>query len=319
MPIISIITPLHNKGPYVAETICSVLIQTMPDWELIVVENGSTDNGPEVVRQFADDARIRLVVSPQCGPSAARNFGLGLAVGEWVLFLDADDLIEPNYLLEAINCGINAKADLVVSRWQRFIESPTKPLEVEHPACEGGTHAQLLDSAIVFTPWQTSCGLVKRKTLVQELLWPEQMDKFLGEDTVFWFSLLMSNPAWVSRPVVGVLYRWKPPGCRTQNEDTAKWFAGTHKGTCENLRLLTEKGIRLTPAQAENLMRHYEGHYLLARRTGNPDVAKESLRLARQWLAYCFRSFRLRPALLCRRVLGFHIFNSIKKCVRSQN
>jgi glycosyltransferase involved in cell wall biosynthesis len=54
MPLVSIITPLHNKGPFVAETIRSVLAQTLPDWELIVVENGSADNGPEVVRQFSD-------------------------------------------------------------------------------------------------------------------------------------------------------------------------------------------------------------------------------------------------------------------------
>ena len=242
MPIVSIITPLHNKRPFVAETIRSVLAQSQLDWELIVVENGSTDNGPEVVRQFSD-ARIRLVVSPKCGPSAARNFGLTHAAGEWVLFLDADDLIKANYLQEAINCGIKAKADLVISRWQRFTDSPVNPLEEEHPTSEGRTHTQLLDSAIVFTPWQTTCALIKRKILVHELWWPEQMDRFLGEDTVFWFSLLMSNPAWVSRPVVGVLYRWKPPGCRTQNEDVAKWFAGTHKGTCENLRLLAEKGI----------------------------------------------------------------------------
>ena len=62
MPKVSIITPLHNKGPYVEETLCSVLAQTMPDWELIVVENGSTDNGPEVVRKLPD-SRIQLVVS----------------------------------------------------------------------------------------------------------------------------------------------------------------------------------------------------------------------------------------------------------------
>ena len=66
-------------------------------------------------------------------------------------------------------------------------------------------------------------------------------------------------------------------------------------------------------------MRHYEGHYLHARRTGNRAVEKESLRLAHEWLAYCVRSFRLRPALLSRWLLGFRFFNSIKQCVRSQN
>lgn len=317
MPRVSIITALHNKEPYIAETMRSVLAQTMPDWELIVVENGSTDNGTEVVRQFLD-TRIRLVVSPKCGPSAARNFGMGLATGEWILFLDADDLIEPGYLQDAINCGIKADADLVVSRWRKFTNSP-EDLQVEEvPTCEGRTHAQLLDSAIVFTPWQTTCALVKRKVLVRELWWPEQMDEYLGEDTVFWFRLLSCNSNWVCRPDVGILYRWKPPGCRTQNEDAGKWFAGLHQGAVENLLFLKQKGLPLSPAQAENLMRLYEELYQLARRTGNRAVEKESLKLAREWLTVCLHRRRLRAALLWRLLLGFRFFNSLKQCVRSR-
>ena len=318
MPQISIITALHNKGPYVAETIRSVLAQTTPEWELIVVENGSTDDGPEIVRQFSD-ARIRLVVSSKCGPGAARNFGLGLATGEWLLFLDADDLIESNYLQRAIHRANEVNADMVISRWQKFLDSPAKRLEEEKPTCEGRTHAELMDSAIVFTPWPIHAALVKHRILIRELWWPEQMDEHLGEDTVFWFRLLSTTSNWVSHPVVGALYRWKPPGCRTQNEDAARWFTGVHKGTCENLRLLAEKRIRPTPAQAENLMRHYEGLYQLARRTGNRAVEKESLQLARQWLKCSLHPPKLRPALLGRQLLGFRIFNSIKQCVRSRN
>ncbi len=86
MPQVGIIAALHNKGPYVAETIRSVLAQTMPDWALIVVENGSTDDGPEIVRQFPDP-RIRLVVSPKQGPGAARNVGLAHATGEMASLL----------------------------------------------------------------------------------------------------------------------------------------------------------------------------------------------------------------------------------------
>src|ERR1700735_4941661 len=109
MKSVSIITPLFNKAPYVAETIQSVLAQTMADWEMIVVENGSTDEGPNVVRQF-NDPRIHLMESPKRGPGAARNLGLERARGEWILFLDADDLIERDYLNNAVNCGIKTNA-----------------------------------------------------------------------------------------------------------------------------------------------------------------------------------------------------------------
>ena len=318
VPQVSIITALHNKGSYVAETIQSVLAQTISDLELIVVENGSTDNGPEIVRQFSD-TRIRLVVSPKCGPGAARNFGLDLATGEWILFLDADDLIESDYLQQAIKCANRANADMVISRWQKFLESPAKRLEEEKSTCEGRIHAQVLDSAIVFTPWPIHAALVKHRILARELWWPEQMDGYLGEDTVFWFRLLTTTCNWVCHPVVGALYRWKTPDCRTQNEDVGKWFEGLHKCACENVRLLAERGIHPTPTQAENLMRLYEGLYKLARQKENRMVEKESIKYARQWLIRCLDSSWLRPALLGRRLLGFRVFNLIKQCVRSQN
>lgn len=74
MAMVSIITALHNKYDYIAETIASVQSQTHRDWEMIVVENGSTDDGPEIVRRMASaDSRIRLFVSERQGPGAARN------------------------------------------------------------------------------------------------------------------------------------------------------------------------------------------------------------------------------------------------------
>src|SRR5438046_1358873 len=113
MPRVSVITPLFNKAVYISETIRSVLAQTMRDWELIVVENGSTDDGPELVGQFLD-SRIRLVDSVKRGPSAARNVGINLAAGEWLLFLDADDLIEKTYLERRLIAGsVDAFAEVV--------------------------------------------------------------------------------------------------------------------------------------------------------------------------------------------------------------
>lgn len=89
MPRISIITPLHNKGPFVAETLASVQAQTFADWEMIVVENHSSDNGPAQVEHAASqDDRILLLRASDSvrGPCAARNLGLCEARGEWVLF-----------------------------------------------------------------------------------------------------------------------------------------------------------------------------------------------------------------------------------------
>lgn len=96
-PAISIVMPLYNKAGQVLETIASVRAQTVSDWELVVVDDGSTDDGPALVRDL-HDARIRVVSQANAGVSAARNRGIELAWADLVAFLDADDLWLPGFL-----------------------------------------------------------------------------------------------------------------------------------------------------------------------------------------------------------------------------
>ena len=90
--LFSIIIPLYNKERTVGESIRSVLDQNLSSLELIIVDDGSTDNSVRVVQSF-DDSRIRLFPIPNSGPSAARNYGIQRAKGDWILVLDADDLL----------------------------------------------------------------------------------------------------------------------------------------------------------------------------------------------------------------------------------
>ena len=96
-PTISIVMPLYNKAGQVLETIASVRAQTLSGWELVVVDDGSTDGGPALVRCL-QDARIRVVNQGNAGVSAARNRGIELARADLVAFLDADDLWLPGFL-----------------------------------------------------------------------------------------------------------------------------------------------------------------------------------------------------------------------------
>lgn len=98
-PVVSIVMPLFNARPWLEETLASVQAQTLGDWELIVVDDGSSDDGPALVQGAAGrDPRIRLIRQSNAGPAAARNRGARKARGAWIAFLDSDDLLPPDRL-----------------------------------------------------------------------------------------------------------------------------------------------------------------------------------------------------------------------------
>lgn len=97
MPFFSIIIPLYNKSAFIGSTLENVLHQTYPDYEIIIVNDGSTDDSLDRAKQFSDE-RIRLFSQENKGVSAARNYGMAEAKGQYLCFLDADDEWTPNYL-----------------------------------------------------------------------------------------------------------------------------------------------------------------------------------------------------------------------------
>ena len=96
----SIIMPLYNKAPYVRKAVESIVGQTFGNWELIVVDNGSTDGSGEIVAEITD-SRIRIIrLKENIGPGGARNHGVSESTAPWICFLDADDWWEPTFLEE---------------------------------------------------------------------------------------------------------------------------------------------------------------------------------------------------------------------------
>lgn len=100
-PHFSIIIPLFNKASYIAKTLQSVFIQTYNNYEVVIINDGSTDNSQEIVQSF-HDKRIKLFTTQNHGVSVARNFGIKQSSGDFIVFLDADDFLEKTFL-ETIN------------------------------------------------------------------------------------------------------------------------------------------------------------------------------------------------------------------------
>lgn len=170
MPAVSIVVPLYNKAAYVAETIRSVLAQTYADWEMLIVDNGSTDGGADLARAF-DDPRLRVVVSPRRGPGAARNYGVGLAQGEWVQFLDADDQLAPDQLEQQLaTAARHPEAMIVAGGWREYRADRPHQVVVQRPAGYGKGIAALRDLAVAFPPWAVHAAIIKREKLTADYL-----------------------------------------------------------------------------------------------------------------------------------------------------
>jgi len=101
---VSVVMPLYNGEKWLTETLKSLAEQEMSDWELLVVDDQSTDNGPGIVDEFSQSVRqdVHLIAIERSGPSVARNHGINLARGRYVAFLDADDLWQRNKLADQV-------------------------------------------------------------------------------------------------------------------------------------------------------------------------------------------------------------------------
>ncbi len=114
MPFVSVVMPCFNSGPYVAEAIRNVAGQTLRDWELVVVDDGSTDESPDVMADWASrEPRVRVVRQANGGVASARNAGYRAAdkSSSYLLFLDADDCLEPE-MLTVMTGYLDARPDV---------------------------------------------------------------------------------------------------------------------------------------------------------------------------------------------------------------
>lgn len=119
MPLVSVIVPVYKVEKYLHRCIDSILCQTYPEFELILVDDGSPDRCPQICDEYASkDKRIRVVHKSNGGQSSARNAGLDICKGDYIYFCDSDDWIEPNLLELVIGKIISEKADMV--RFQCF-------------------------------------------------------------------------------------------------------------------------------------------------------------------------------------------------------
>lgn len=123
-PKISVVMPIYNAGEYLVRAIEDLLCQSFADFELICVDDGSTDSSAKIVKKYqAKDSRISLISQSNLGPSVARNKGLESASGEYVIFLDADDFYHKDLLSKLYEVAEKELLDIAVCRFDIYNDS----------------------------------------------------------------------------------------------------------------------------------------------------------------------------------------------------
>ena len=124
--LFSVIIPLYNKEKCIARTINSVLSQSYTNFEIVIVDDGSTDNSAAIVKTITD-SRIRLFQKENGGVSSARNYGIEKALGKWIFFIDADDILLPSSLekLYKVFISSESKVDIIAGNYARVTQNTT--------------------------------------------------------------------------------------------------------------------------------------------------------------------------------------------------
>jgi len=120
-PTVSVVVPSYNIAPYLEECIKSIINQSYSNWEIIIVNDGSTDNTGEIAHNLATtDPRIRVIDKENGGVSSARNCGLKAALGDYVSFLDGDDVWLPDFLEKVMSTALETGAGAVYTGFNRL-------------------------------------------------------------------------------------------------------------------------------------------------------------------------------------------------------
>ena len=187
--VVSIIVPVYNRDSLVTDTLYSIYEQTYRPIEVIIVDDGSTDDSRKVIANWAEkhesyDFSIKTYGQKNSGPSAARNHGLKKSNGEYIQFLDSDDILHKNKLSTQVEVIKKNASDFCVCNYQNFTDSILNSGQIVD--FYSRSHS-IIDFPIQY-PMDTPAPLYTRKTIVNSGLWDETIES--SEDFEYNFRVL---------------------------------------------------------------------------------------------------------------------------------
>lgn len=280
MPTISVIVPAYNAERTILETIASVQQQTFSDFELIVINDGSTDRTLELLNTIKDP-RLKIFSYPNGGVPVARNRGISHATGDFIAFLDADDLWTPDKL-ELQLAALQQHPDAgVVYSWAYYMDEKGESVQADNPIFfEGNVYPQLLVRDFIVSG--SNC-LIRRQAVESVGEFDPSLSS--AEDWDYWIRLARHWP-FVVVPKLQLFYRYSSGSVSSKVEAMEE----------NNLRVI-EKGFQDAPPELQLLKNQslantyrFSAH-LYVTRVGTAEAAKQAAK--KLWIA-----IRLYPSIL---------------------
>lgn len=271
-PLVSILVPAYNAAPWIEATLASALAQTHPRCEIIVVDDGSKDRTLDLASKVAARASGRIQVTSQsnAGASAARNHALRLAVGEFIQYLDADDLLSPRKIeLQLESLKLEPRGMLATCRWGRFVGDPASARFVDDAVFRDfDPIAWLLLHAAQARMMHPAAWLTPRAVAERAGPWDETLS--LNDDGEYFARVVLAS--------AGITFTAAP--------DAATYYRSGIAGSLSRRR---------SPAACSSL--HRAGQLLATHLRATEDSARVRQALADHWMHLAYELYPDAPGL----------------------
>jgi glycosyltransferase involved in cell wall biosynthesis len=220
-PLVSVIMPAYNTEKYIGDSIQSVLDQTYRNWELHVVDDGSTDKTSDIARQFAErDSRVRYFFQQNSGQGIARNTAIARSNGSLIAFLDADDIWLPQKLEFQVQAMIAVNADVIYSNGFIIYEPGATPGATEFSIVPGTIEGRkMLDLLLPFNFIFVQSVVLRKEILPNANPFDESL---LCEDYDLWLRLASNGALFHGMPEKLIKYRRHPAATTHRNSKLLK-------------------------------------------------------------------------------------------------
>ena len=243
MSAVSVIIPNFNRAGLIGETIENLLAQTQPPQEIIIVDDGSTDDSLSVIRSYG--SKVILLQQSNAGPGAARNAGLKAATGSYIQFQDSDDLFSLNKLDEQARVLDETGADLVLGPWAHVMIGQGKLIFESSVLQQAAPPDSIPLSSWLLRGWATIFQSLMFRRSFLEAMGGYRTDLRYGEDMEYFFRILAASPRTAFAGNTLTLYRVDAPNKLSHDAGRAKFRREEDWGVCLDAMITETQKSRL--------------------------------------------------------------------------